>query len=236
MMSTLSKQLTAVLSQIEQAANAAKRDKHEVKLLAVSKTKPVAQIKAAYAAGQRLFGENYVQEGIEKIQVLRQDADIVAPIEWHFIGPLQSNKTKPVAEHFDWVQSIDRYKIAQRLNDQRPNSLAPLNICLQVNISGEASKSGTTLSQVIELASQVSELPHLKLRGIMAIPEATDDENILNNSFQQLHRLYLQLQQTYPDIDTLSMGMSGDMIPAIANGSSMVRVGTAIFGARDYPA
>jgi len=236
MMSTLSKQLTAVLSQIEQAANAAKRDKHEVKLLAVSKTKPVAQIKAAYAAGQRLFGENYVQEGIEKIQVLRQDADIVAPIEWHFIGPLQSNKTKPVAEHFDWVQSVDRYKIAQRLNDQRPNSLAPLNICLQVNISGEASKSGTTLSQVIELASQVSELPHLKLRGIMAIPEATDDENILNNSFQQLHRLYLQLQQTYPDIDTLSMGMSGDMIPAIANGSSMVRVGTAIFGARDYPA
>ena len=125
---------------------------------------------------------------------------------------------------------------AKRLNDQRPNSLAPLNICLQVNISGEASKSGTTLSQVIELASQVSELPHLKLRGIMAIPEATDDENILNNSFQQLHRLYLQLQQTYPDIDTLSMGMSGDMIPAIANGSSMVRVGTAIFGARDYPA
>ncbi|MCE2596272.1 YggS family pyridoxal phosphate-dependent enzyme [Motilimonas cestriensis] len=235
-MSTLSKQLTTVLSQIEQAASAAHRDKHEIKLLAVSKTKPVAQIKAAYAAGQRLFGENYVQEGIEKIQALSQDADIVEPIEWHFIGPLQSNKTKPVAEHFNWVQSIDRLKIAQRLNDQRPEHLAPLNICLQVNISGEASKSGTTLSQVIELASQVSALPRLKLRGIMAIPQATDDENILNDSFQQLHRLYLQLQQTYPDIDTLSMGMSGDMIPAIANGSSMVRVGTAIFGARDYSA
>lgn len=233
-MSTLTKQLTKVLSQIEQAATAAHRDKHEIKLLAVSKTKPAEQIKLAYVAGQRRFGENYVQEGIEKIQALRQDAEITQPIEWHFIGPLQSNKSKLVAEHFDWVQSIDRLKIAQRLSNQRPAELPPLNICLQVNISGEASKSGTTLSQVIELASQVSELPQLKLRGIMAIPAPSDDVNELNNSFAQLHRLYLQLQQTYPDMDTLSMGMSDDMNVAIANGSTMVRVGTAIFGARDY--
>lgn len=233
-MSTLTKQLTNVLSQIEQAAVAANRDSHEIKLLAVSKTKPAEQVKLAYAAGQRRFGENYVQEGIEKIQALRQDADIADPIEWHFIGPLQSNKTKLVAENFDWVQSIDRLKIAQRLSNQRPTELPPLNICLQVNISGEASKSGTTLSQVIELASQVSELPGLKLRGVMAIPAPSDDLQELNDSFVQLHRLYLQLQQTYPDMDTLSMGMSDDMSVAIANGSTMVRVGTAIFGARDY--
>lgn len=233
-MSTISQQLIAVKSQITLAAAQAEREHDQIKLLAVSKTKPAADVKTAYQAGQRQFGENYVQEGVDKILTLASDPDLVEPIEWHFIGPLQSNKTRPVAEHFDWVQSIDRAKIAQRLNDQRPAELPQLNVCLQVNISGEATKSGTTLSQVVELASQVNALPRLKLRGIMAIPAKTSDQTALNDSFQQLHQLYLQLQRNYPSMDTLSMGMTGDMQAAILAGSTMVRVGTAIFGARDY--
>ncbi|RJG40026.1 YggS family pyridoxal phosphate-dependent enzyme [Motilimonas pumila] len=233
-MSTISQQLIAVKSQITLAASQAEREHDQIKLLAVSKTKPAADVKAAYQAGQRQFGENYVQEGVDKILALASDPDIIEPVEWHFIGPLQSNKTRLVAEHFDWVQSIDRDKIAQRLNDQRPAELPPLNVCLQVNISGEATKSGTTLSQVVDLASQVNTLPRLKLRGIMAIPAKTSDQTALNNSFQQLHQLYLQLQRNYPSMDTLSMGMTGDMQAAILAGSTMVRVGTAIFGARDY--
>ncbi len=234
-MSTISKQLELVLRHIEKAADLATRNSKEIQLLAVSKTKPVELIKAAYVRGQRRFGESYVQEAVEKLQNLQQDNDVTEPIEWHFIGPLQSNKTRPVAENFDWVQSVDRLKIAQRLNDQRPESLPPLNICLQVNISGEDSKSGTTLSQVVELASQVEDLPRLTLRGIMAIPKNTKDQTELEQSFYQLEQLFLQLQAQYSQIDTLSMGMTNDMETAIKCGSTMVRVGTAIFGARDYP-
>lgn len=209
------------------------RDSNEIQLLAVSKTKPVSLIKLAYQSGLRHFGENYVQESVEKIQQIKLDDDFDEKLTWYFIGPLQSNKTRPVAENFDWVQSVERLKIAQRLNDQRPADLADLNICLQVNISGEVSKSGTTLTQVIELASQVNQLPRLKLRGIMAIPEKTDDQQRLEQQLNEMHKIYLQLQQLYPDIDTLSMGMSGDLATAIACGSTMVRIGTDIFGARD---
>ena len=232
-MTDISKQITMVQQKIAQAALRVKRDEQEIQLLAVSKTKPVSLIKQAYQFGLRHFGENYVQESIEKIQQIKEDNDFQDPIFWYFIGPLQSNKTRPVAEHFDWVQSVDRLKIAQRLNDQRPTVLSPLNICLQVNISGEESKSGTTLSQVIELASQVSKLPRLKLRGIMAIPEKTNDLQQLEKQFQALHNIYRQLQNKYPQVDTLSMGMSGDLESAIACGSTMVRIGTDIFGARN---
>ncbi|WP_435235148.1 YggS family pyridoxal phosphate-dependent enzyme [Psychromonas sp. PT13] len=232
-MTDISKQITMVQQKIAQAALRVKRDEQEIQLLAVSKTKPVSLIKQAYQFGLRHFGENYVQESIEKIQQIKEDNDFQDPIFWYFIGPLQSNKTRPVAEHFDWVQSVDRLKIAQRLNDQRPTVLSPLNICLQVNISGEESKSGTTLSQVIELASQVSKLPRLKLRGIMAIPEKTNDLQQLEKQFQALHNIYRELQNKYPQVDTLSMGMSGDLESAIACGSTMVRIGTDIFGARN---
>jgi len=228
----ISENITNVEQKIVHAAQRVARNADEIQLLAVSKTKPVYLIKEAYQAGLRHFGENYVQESIEKIQKIKQDPDFNQPVYWYFIGPLQSNKTRPVAENFDWVQSVERLKIAQRLNDQRPEHLPKLNICLQVNISGEQSKSGTTLSQVIELASQVNNLPHLTLRGIMAIPEKTEDQQRLENQFNELHDIYLRLQQLYPQVDTLSMGMSGDLEKAIACGSTMVRIGTDIFGSR----
>lgn len=231
-MTNIFKNITNVEQTIVHAAQRVGRNADEIQLLAVSKTKPVSLIKEAYQAGLRHFGENYVQESIEKIQQIKLDADFDEPIFWYFIGPLQSNKTRPVAENFDWVQSVERLKIAQRLNNQRPGHLPKLNICLQVNISGEQSKSGTTLLQVIELASQVNNLPHLALRGIMAIPEKTDDQQRLENQFNELHDIYLQLQQLYPQVDTLSMGMSGDLEKAIACGSTMVRIGTDIFGSR----
>ncbi len=233
MMTDILKQVTKVQQKITAAAQQAQRDSKQIQLLAVSKTKPVSLIKQAYQAGLRHFGENYVQESIEKIIQIKDDNEINEPVYWYFIGPLQSNKTRLVAENFDWVQSVDRFKIAQRLNDQRPAELPELNICLQVNISGEASKSGTTLSQVIELASQVSDLPRLKLRGIMAIPEKTENNERLEKQFQALHNIYLSLQKQYPQIDTLSMGMSGDLESAIRCGSTMVRIGTDIFGARN---
>lgn len=233
MMTDIFKQVTKVQQKITAAAQQAQRDSEQIQLLAVSKTKPVSLIKQAYQAGLRHFGENYVQESIEKIKQIKDDNDINEPVYWYFIGPLQSNKTRPVAENFDWVQSVDRFKIAQRLNDQRPAKLPELNICLQVNISGEASKSGTTLSQVIELASQVNDLPRLKLRGIMAIPEKTENNERLEKQFQTLHNIYLSLQKQYPQIDTLSMGMSGDLESAIHCGSTMVRIGTDIFGTRN---
>lgn len=230
-MTNISNNIVAIEKKIAIASENAQRA-GEVQLLAVSKTKPVSLIKQAFEHGLSHFGENYVQESVEKIQLIKQDCYFDRPIYWYFIGPLQSNKTRPVAENFDWVQSVDRLKIAQRLNEQRPKNLPILNICLQVNISGEKSKSGTTLSQVIELASQVQDLPRLKLRGIMAIPENTDDLEKLEQQFQTLHQIYQQLQQRYPDIDTLSMGMSGDLAIAIKYGSTMVRIGTDIFGAR----
>ncbi|MGB5444011.1 MAG: YggS family pyridoxal phosphate-dependent enzyme [Psychromonas sp.] len=232
-MTNIIKNIKNVEQKIVSIAQRAQRNPDDIQLLAVSKTKPVSQIKEAYQAGLRHFGENYVQESIEKIQQIKDDPDFNEPIYWYFIGPLQSNKTRPVAENFDWVQSVARLKIAQRLNDQRPDNLPKLNICLQVNISGEQSKSGTTLSEVLELASQVKQLAHLELRGIMAIPEKTDDQHQLENQFKQLHNIYSQLQQLYPQVDTLSMGMSGDLETAIACGSNMVRIGTDIFGSRN---
>lgn len=229
----MQKKINNVTQKIAYAAAQVQRNADQIQLLAVSKTKPVNLIKQAYLAGLRHFGENYVQESVEKIKQINNDSDFKDPIYWYFIGPLQSNKTRPVAENFDWVQSVERLKIAQRLNQQRPPELPQLNICLQVNISGEASKSGTTLSQVIELASQVNDLSRLKLRGIMAIPEKTDNIQRLEKQFDELHNIYQELQALYPEVDTLSMGMSGDLESAIKCGSTMVRIGTDIFGARD---
>ncbi|QUM83333.1 YggS family pyridoxal phosphate-dependent enzyme [Moritella sp. 28] len=230
-MNSISTRLQQVLTQIENAASTSCKKRCEISLLAVSKTKPVEQVMAVYALGQRKFGENYLQEAIEKITHLQQDSNY-DDIEWHFIGPIQSNKTRPIAEHFDWVQSIDRLKVAQRLNDQRPAEMEKLNVCIQINISAEDSKSGADLQQARQLAEQVANLPNLVLRGIMAIPEKTDDLDKLKSQFNQLESLYLSLQHQYNQIDTLSMGMTNDMELAIAQGSNMVRVGTAIFGAR----
>jgi hypothetical protein len=199
----------------------------EVILLAVSKTRPAEQIRVAYQTGQRFFGENYLQEALEKIAQLQDIA-----IEWHFIGPIQSNKTRYISENFHWAQTIDRLKIAQRLNEQRPSNLPMLNVCIQVNISGEENKSGVNPSQLIELAKKVTTLPRLSLRGLMAIPEATDDKELQRQRFAQLRELYLQVQAVAPTIDTISMGMSGDMEQAISEGSTMVRIGSDIFGTR----
>jgi pyridoxal phosphate enzyme (YggS family) len=204
-----------------------------IQLLAVSKTKPIEAIYAAYQAGQRQFGESYVQEAIPKIQLLQTNPDY-ADIEWHFIGPLQSNKTKPVAEHFDWVHSVDREKIAQRLNEQRPAHLPALNVCLQINISGEQTKSGINADEVFGLAGIISQFPRLKLRGLMTIAENTDDMNVVRDNFLHMQQLFNQLKSQYPSVDTLSMGMTDDMPLAINCGSTMVRIGTAIFGSREY--
>ncbi|KGQ49756.1 hypothetical protein IO46_10045 [Gallibacterium anatis] len=206
----------------------------EVTLLAVSKTKPFADILTAYHAGQRQFGENYVQEGVEKIQLAKQQN--INDITWHLIGPLQSNKTRIVAEHFDWVQTIDRLKIAERLSQQRPDHLQPLQVLIQINISDESSKSGIAPQQMEELAQQIINLPKLQLRGLMAIPAPTEDINQQTAVFNQMKVLLQHLQQRFPQqkIDTLSMGMTDDMQTAIACGSTMVRIGTAIFGKRNY--
>jgi pyridoxal phosphate enzyme (YggS family) len=232
MMTTIADRISIAQSRINQAAQNCSRSSGEISLLAVSKTKPISDIIAAYQAGQRLFGENYVQEGETKINALQAD---YPDIEWHFIGPLQSNKTKIVAEHFDWMHTLSRGKIAQRLHEQRPSNKSPLNVCIQVNISQEESKSGINsadFADVATLALTIASLPHLKLRGLMAIPTATDDVQLQQQEFSQLKQLFEQLKQQYPSVDTLSMGMSGDMDIAIANGSTMVRIGSAIFGER----
>lgn len=231
-MSEITHNIQSIKAQIEQF-NA--HTPQQTQLLAVSKTKPLSAIKEAYQCGQRLFGENYVQEAVDKIQQLKQDSqpdNRYEQIVWHFIGPIQSNKTKLIAEHFDWVQSIDRIKIAQRLNDQRPTGLAKLNVCLQINISEEESKSGAKQTQMFELAELVNQLPNLQLRGIMCIPQKTSDPELQNKQLQQMQQLYLSLQAQFTEVDTLSMGMTNDMQVAIENGSTMVRIGTAIFGAR----
>jgi pyridoxal phosphate enzyme (YggS family) len=231
-MTTIADRISIAQSRINQAAQNCSRSPDEINLLAVSKTKPISDIIAAYQAGQRLFGENYVQEGETKINALQAD---YPDIEWHFIGPLQSNKTKIVAEHFDWMHTLSRGKIAQRLHEQRPSDKSPLNVCIQVNISQEESKSGinsANFADVATLALTIASLPHLKLRGLMAIPTATDDVQLQQQEFSQLKQLFDQLKQQYPSVDTLSMGMSGDMDIAIANGSTMVRIGSAIFGER----
>ena len=225
-MSTIADNIAQVSSRIQAAAKAAHRDENSIQLLAVSKTKPAEALREAYAAGIRDFGENYLQEALGKQLEL---ADL--PLIWHFIGPIQSNKTRAIAEHFDWVHSVDRLKIAQRLSEQRPAELPPLNICIQVNVSGEASKSGCTPDDLPALAAAISALPRLKLRGLMAIPEPTDDRAEQDAAFAAVQKLQASLDLP---LDTLSMGMSHDLESAIAQGATWVRIGTALFGARDY--
>jgi len=225
-MSTLADNLSAISTRIASAAQAAGRDPASVQLLAVSKTKPAGAIREIHAAGVRDVGENYLQEALTKQQQL---SDL--PLIWHFIGPIQSNKTKAIAEHFDWVHSVDRLKIAQRLSEQRPAGLAPLNICLQVNVSGEASKSGCAPQEVQQLARAITALPRLRLRGLMCIPAPSEDPAEQRAAFARLRQLRDELAL---DLDTLSMGMSQDLEAAIAEGATWVRIGTALFGARDY--
>ncbi|GAM64470.1 hypothetical protein yggS [Vibrio ishigakensis] len=204
-----------------------------MQLLAVSKTKPNQAILDALEAGHRQFGENYVQEGVEKIQYF-QEHHSQFDIEWHFIGPIQSNKTKPIAENFDWVHSVERAKIAKRLSDQRGEDKGPLQVLIQVNTSAEESKSGVNEQEVLELAKSISELPNITLRGLMSIPANVQNYQQQLEAFNELKALFEQLKAQYPQVDTLSMGMSGDMQAAVEAGSTMVRIGTAIFGARDY--
>ena len=225
-MSTIAGNIAQVEARIRAAALAVQRDVTSIHLLAVSKTKPAAALREAYAAGVRDFGENYLQEARAKQVEL---ADL--PLCWHFIGPIQSNKTRDIAEHFAWVHSVDRLKIAQRLSEQRPADLPPLNICIQVNVSGEASKSGCTPADLPALAAAISALPRLKLRGLMAIPEPTEDRAEQDAAFAQVRTLQERLNM---GLDTLSMGMSHDLESAIAQGATWVRIGTALFGARDY--
>ncbi|MBS0354574.1 MAG: YggS family pyridoxal phosphate-dependent enzyme [Proteobacteria bacterium] len=212
---------------IASAALAVGRQPAEIRLLAVSKTWPADSVREAAAAGQRAFGENYVQEGVAKVEALTG-----LDLEWHFIGPLQSNKTRQVANHFAWVHSIDRLKIAERLSEQRDVHLPPLNVCIQVNVSGEDSKSGVAPAGLAELATAVAALPRLRLRGLMAIPEPTSDVAVQRARFASLRALRDELNGAGHGLDTLSMGMSDDLEAAIAEGSTMVRVGTAIFGSR----
>ena len=226
-MTTIAARLDAVRARIAAAARHAGRDPADVKLLAVSKTWPAEAVREAAAAGQRAFGENYVQEGVDKVEALR-----ALGLEWHFIGPLQSNKTRLVANRFAWVHSIDRLKIAERLAEQRDVHLPPLDVCIQVNVSGEASKSGVAPADLPELARAVASLPRLRLRGLMAIPEPTPDVALQRARFASLRMLRDELNAAGLGLDTLSMGMSDDLEAAIAEGSTMVRVGTAIFGSR----
>ena len=226
-MTTISANLQAVSARITDVAARFGRDPAAVRLLAVSKTWPADDVRRAAAAGQRAFGENYVQEGVEKVAALTGMG-----LEWHFIGPLQGNKTRPVAEHFDWVHSIDRLKIAERLSAQRPDSLPPLSVCVQVNVSGEASKSGCAPEEAVALAHAVAALPRLRLRGLMAIPAPGGDFAAQRLPFRRLRQLYEQLRAGGLPLDTLSMGMSYDLEAAIAEGATLVRVGTAIFGER----
>jgi pyridoxal phosphate enzyme (YggS family) len=222
--------LRAVNERIAHAAHAAGRDPSSVRLVAVSKTFPAAAVEAACAAGQRAFGENYVQEAIDKIGAL---SALRSALEWHFIGPIQSNKTRPIAEQFDWVQSVDRLKAAQRLSEQRPASMPPLNVLLQVNISGEATKSGVAPADVDALAREVARLPRLRLRGLMAIPEPGPDAARQREPLAAMRALFARLRGSGLDLDTLSMGMSADLESAVLEGSTMVRIGTAIFGERE---
>ncbi|SAK53703.1 alanine racemase domain-containing protein [Caballeronia catudaia] len=228
---SIAEHLEEVRQRIAKAAHDASRDASSVALLAVSKTFPADDVRAAFDAGQRAFGENYVQEGIAKIAAL---ADVRGEIEWHFIGPMQSNKTKLVAEQFDWVHSVDRLKIAERLSAQRPEGASALNVCIQVNVSGEQSKSGVEPDEAAALAHAVAALPGLRLRGLMAIPEPADTLDAQRAPHARLRELMDALRADGLDLDTLSMGMSADLEAAVLEGATMVRIGTAIFGARTY--
>ncbi|MCX7169527.1 MAG: YggS family pyridoxal phosphate-dependent enzyme [Proteobacteria bacterium] len=226
-MTIISANLQAVKERIRASARSVGRDAGAARLLAVSKGWPADCVRAAFSAGQRAFGENYVQEGVAKIAAL-DDLDL----EWHFIGPLQSNKTREVAEHFDWVHSLDRLKIAERLSAQRPPGLPPLQVCIQVNVSGEASKSGVAPAELAALARRVKALPGLRLRGLMAIPEASENAELLRQRFALLRKLLEQLNAEGMELDVLSMGMSDDFECAIAEGATILSIGTAIFGQR----
>jgi len=230
-MSYMAEKLQAVTAQIVAAARNAGRDPSEIALLAVSKTVSADTLLEAHAAGQRAFGENYLQEALDKMAALKESAP---GIEWHFIGPIQSNKTRPIAENFAWVHSVDRLKIAQRLSEQRPAALPPLDICIQVNVSGEASKSGCAPQDLPALAHAVALLPGLRLRGLMTIPEPASSEAGQRRPLRQLRELAEALRADGLALDTLSMGMSADLAAAIAEGATMVRIGTAIFGERHH--
>lgn len=232
-MATIAANIQQVEDRIRAACKQAGRDVQSVTLLTVSKTFPAEAVREAVHAGQHRFGENYVQEAIEKMQAL---ADLRPQLQWHLIGPLQSNKTRVVAEHFDWVHSVDRLKIAERLSAQRPPGLPPLQVCLQVNISGEASKSGLLPDEVAPVARAVAALPQLRLRGLMAIPEPAEDLERQREPHRALRCLLEQLQADGLALDTLSMGMTADLEAAVLEGATMVRVGTAIFGTRPRPA
>ncbi len=224
---TIAFNLEQVLQRIAKSVNIYRTDNADVQLIAVSKTRPPDAIREAWAQGQRMFGENYVQEAVEKINALH-DLDI----EWHFIGPIQSNKTALIAQNFDWCQSVDRSKIARRLSAQRPDDKPPLNVCVQLNISAEETKSGTDETALWSLADEIATLEHLTLRGLMAIPERQTDFEQQRQTFNRMHALFEQMQHRYNSVDTLSMGMSNDLEAAVAAGSTMVRIGTDIFGAR----
>jgi pyridoxal phosphate enzyme (YggS family) len=226
-MDTIEKRLQAAKSRIAAACSAAGRDPRDVVLVAVSKTFPPDDIRAAHAAGQRDFGENYVQECIAKM-----DALAGLPFRWHFIGPIQSNKTRALAERFAWIHSVDRLRIAERLSAQRPEALGPLDVCIQFNVSGEATKSGADASELPALARAMAQLPRLRLRGLMAIPEPTPDAALQRRRFAAVRAARDALNRDGLALDTLSMGMSDDLEAAIAEGATMVRVGTAIFGPR----
>jgi pyridoxal phosphate enzyme (YggS family) len=232
-MSAISDNLQAVHTAIVEAAHKADRDPATIELLVVSKTfGPDAVVEAA-ASGQVAFGENYLQEALDKmaaVHAMRPDLALI----WHFIGPIQSNKTRQIASHFDWVHAVDREKTAQRLSDQRPEGMPPLNICLQVNISGEASKSGVAPEEVSALAHKIASMPRMRLRGLMAIPEPAGDLEQQRLPFARMRELLARLRAEGLALDTLSMGMSGDLAAAVAEGSTIVRIGTAIFGNRDY--
>ena len=228
-MSTLEQRYQDVKAHISSACDQVQRSKDEIKLLAVSKTKPAHMVETLQQLGQYSFGENYLQDAVEKITTLQHLDDI----EWHFIGPIQSNKTRIIAEHFQWVETLDREKIAQRLNDQRPSELPPLKVLIQVNISREEQKSGIAPEHVSVFAKVIAQMPNLSLQGLMCIPEATKDEIALAAQFDEMRELLTDLTNNYPHCTVLSMGMSNDLPLAIKHGSSEVRVGTDIFGARD---
>jgi pyridoxal phosphate enzyme (YggS family) len=228
MNSSIADNITRIRVQIQAACQAAGRAPDSVQLLAVSKTWGTDAVRQAHAAGQTAFGENYIQEAVDKITALRD-----LPLQWHCIGPIQSNKTRLVAEHFDWVHSVDRLKIAQRLSEQRPPELPPLQVCIQVNVDGGETKSGVSPTDLPELALAVAALPRLQLRGLMTIPEPAETDAQMRAVHRQAKDLFEQLRAQGLSLDTLSMGMSADMAAAIAEGSTMVRVGTAIFGKRD---
>ena len=225
---TIAHNIEVIRTQIKEIEQKYARQPDSVQLLAVSKTRPIEDIQAAFAENQYHFGENYLQDALSKIENISEPA-----IEWHFIGPIQSNKTRQIAQHFNWVHTIDRLKIARRLSEQRSPAQKSLNLCIQVNVSGESSKSGTHIENTLTLAKEISLLPNINLRGLMTIPAATSDFELQRHPFRLLRELKDEIQSQGLELDTLSMGMSNDMEAAIAEGSTMVRIGTAIFGARN---